>query len=391
MSDLVEMIRSSGWIKPIVCTPSHTIISGHRRLRAAQELGLKCVPVEIREFPDDLAELEALLLENASRVKTIEQKIREGEAWRELELSKAKSRQTASLKIGSQTPVRENFPTRETGRVRDAIASRVGLGSGRTYEKAAKVVQEIDSLWQDTPETANALRKVLNEQSVDAAHRIVRQPAQKRQKILNLIASGIAKSTRKAEKIVQENSTQENSPASFQGFCVGDLVEVNAQAESFKEYIGRQGQVDQILADLQQISVNLEKDPNKIRFYSHELTLITKAPPPNPLRVGDIVVVDIDRLVSVSPQEKKWNGFWGKVKSIGQTGSIEVTMGAANLRLFPRDLKSIDALSEELPIVAERVLRLRQLELDEIEERMLDVIQRREWLTPKAVVTSRKY
>jgi len=33
--------------------------------------------------------------------------------------------------------------------------------------------------------------------------------------------------------------------------------------------------------------------------------------------------------------------------------------------------------------VVERVLHLRRLELDEVEERMLDVFQRREWLTSR--------
>ncbi len=93
ISELVELIRVSSWIKPLVVTKSGRILSGHRRRRAALELGLLSVPVEVREFSDELIELELLLLENASRVKTIEQKVREGEAWREIEAAKAKTRQ----------------------------------------------------------------------------------------------------------------------------------------------------------------------------------------------------------------------------------------------------------------------------------------------------------
>lgn len=53
---------------------------------------------------------------------------------------------------------------------------------------------------------------------------------------------------------------------------------------------------------------------------------------------------------------------------------------------FPRDLKPVDAPSADLRHVVERVLRLRGFGLDEIEERMLDVLQRREWFTHSQLI-----
>jgi len=389
LSELVELIRFSGWVKRLVVTPNYTIISGHRRWKAVSLLGWGTVPVEYREFENELAELEALLLENASRLKTTEQKVREGEAWRELEESIAKIRQTANLKIGNQTPVRENFPTRERGRVHDAIAARVGLGSGRTYSKAAKVVSQIDEETnQGHREIAQVLRKVLNEQSVDAAHTLLKKSPQERQAIADLIASGKAKSTFQARQMVRQNNCGEfNNPqsATLAGFSAGDWVTVNDNSQS-KTYIGLKGQVEQILAVENHISVNLEDAPDKVRFYPNELTLVTKATPPCPFRVGDIVFVDIDRHEAASPQEKKWNGCWGKVTQIGEMGSLTVDVGFQSLQLFPRDLKPIDAPTTDMGNVVERVLWLRGSELDEIEQRMLDVIQRRSWFTPKQMV-----
>jgi ParB family chromosome partitioning protein len=81
-TELIDLIRMSGWVKPLVITPRGTIISGHQRCKAVLALGWESLMVEVREFADELAELEALLLENASRLKTTEQKVREGEAWR---------------------------------------------------------------------------------------------------------------------------------------------------------------------------------------------------------------------------------------------------------------------------------------------------------------------
>jgi ParB/RepB/Spo0J family partition protein len=99
ISQLVESIRTSGWWRPLLVTPKRTIVSGHRRWRAALELGLDWVPVEVRAFPHRMAELETLLVENSSRFKTREQKVREANSWKEIEADKAKRRQTAGVQI----------------------------------------------------------------------------------------------------------------------------------------------------------------------------------------------------------------------------------------------------------------------------------------------------
>lgn len=310
--------------------------------------------------------------------------MREALAWQEIETFKAKLRQKASLRIGKHTPVQENFPERERGQSRDRIASHVGLGSGRTYEKAAAVVREIDALVSATPETAMGFRKVL-EHSVDAAHRLLKKPEPQRQRILSLIAQG--KSIKQAERIIKQNNYPDRvSQETLGGFSVGDWVEVSAEAENFETYIGLKGQVEQVWAGEQRISVNLEGGPCKIRFYPHELILVAKAPPPCPFRVGDIAFIDIDRAWEASAREKKWNGFWGQIKQIGQSGSLRVDVGFETLQLFKRDLKPIDAPNSDLHQVAERVLRLRSLSLDEIEQKMLDVIQRREWFTSRQLI-----
>lgn len=271
-----------------------------------------------------------------------------------------------------------------------AIASRVGLGSGRTYEKAAKVVRLIDEEAEvGHLEIAQALRKVLNEQSVDAAHTLFKKSPQERSCIADLIVNGLAKSVRQAQQMVrQKTHFIFNDPrgVTYAGFSVGDRVEVNSQAQSFTIYIGQRGQVEQVWPAEQQIIVNLEGGPSKIRFYPHELTMIALAPPPNPFRVGDIVFVDIDRREAASVQEKRWNGFWGKITQIGEMGSLTVDIGSYALQLFPRDLKPIDAQGSELRQVVERVLRLRRFELDPIEQTMLDVLQQREWFTPKQLI-----
>ena len=183
ISVLVELIQESGWIKPIVVSQHGRIISGHRRWKAAVELRWLEVPIFVKEFSSEMAELEALLLENATRDKNPEQKVREGWVWENIEGEKARVRSLANLKQNQNQPTEvENFPPREKGKTRDALASRVGLGSGRNYDKAATTVAEIDKLLssdlEQNQEFARILRHTLNRKSVHAAYQLI-HPAQR--------------------------------------------------------------------------------------------------------------------------------------------------------------------------------------------------------------------
>jgi DNA (cytosine-5)-methyltransferase 1 len=199
VSDLVELIGNSNWLKPLVITPDFIIISGHRRWKAALELGWLSIPVVVREFKGTLAELEALLLENATREKTIEQKVREAALWKEIEQESAKLRQ------GTRRDIQENFPgcCEQFGQSRDRVAQRVGLGSGKTYSKAAIVVYEIDkAVSSGRLARAKALRSVLNHQSVDGAYKLSEKPVAESDPILELIASGEVRTPKQAQLLL---------------------------------------------------------------------------------------------------------------------------------------------------------------------------------------------
>jgi len=78
--------------------------------------------VEVREFSSSATELEALLLENQSRHKTIEQKVREANVWKDVESELAHRRKLATLKQGESRPDVQNFAHRETlGKTRDHL------------------------------------------------------------------------------------------------------------------------------------------------------------------------------------------------------------------------------------------------------------------------------
>ena len=58
MDELVESVRTYGILSPLLARPKgegYELVSGHRRRLAAQKLGLKTVPVLVREMSDDEA------------------------------------------------------------------------------------------------------------------------------------------------------------------------------------------------------------------------------------------------------------------------------------------------------------------------------------------------
>jgi hypothetical protein len=162
---------------------------------------------------------------------------------------------------------------------------------------------------------------------------------------------------------------------------VGDWVEVSDKASP---HHGARGQVDLIVPVEKCLSVMLEDVAHSMHFFPQELTLIAKAPPPCPFALGDLV--RIDRAAVIEAANKKYQGLWGIVLEIGELGSVKVDVGRVVLQLLPFDLKPIDAPSSQFKDVAVRVLRLRKLELDEIEEKMLDVLQVREWFTSHQLI-----
>lgn len=169
--ELAERIAASNWIKPLVVTPTRRIISGHRRWRAALALGLAELPIEERAFTSEAEELEALLLENASRDKTTVQKIREAEVWREIEAERARVRSGARTDLVVNLPP---GPVQDFGKTREKVAEKIGM-SGSSYERAAKVVAVADQKAAAGDEAeAERLLSLLNK-SVNAAHSEVRK------------------------------------------------------------------------------------------------------------------------------------------------------------------------------------------------------------------------
>jgi len=70
-------IKNDGVLSPILVSPDMTIISGHQRLKACKDLGIKLIPIMIREdLTEEDDKLKILLAANFGRTKNDESKQR---------------------------------------------------------------------------------------------------------------------------------------------------------------------------------------------------------------------------------------------------------------------------------------------------------------------------
>ena len=137
IDDLLESIRNYGILVPLTITDKNMIISGHRRWRSAITLALEQVPVVVTTFPDEWAEKRAILDFNKQREKTFSQKMNEAQLIKDIATEDARRRQATST--GGKNPqLKENYPKAE-GQARDIVAEKIGIGSGRTFDKAEKI------------------------------------------------------------------------------------------------------------------------------------------------------------------------------------------------------------------------------------------------------------
>lgn len=142
--DLVENIQKSGWVSPLTITQNCVIISGHRRHRACQQLGIKEVEVIVKQYDNDIDIVEALVLDNKQREKTNLQKANEAEALLIIERTRADERKKAGIKVNLTA---ESPYGKQKGESRDIVAEQVGFKSGREVERAvaaAKVIKEAE-------------------------------------------------------------------------------------------------------------------------------------------------------------------------------------------------------------------------------------------------------
>lgn len=143
IQELADDIRDNGLINPPVITPdTYELITGERRIRAMKLLGYQQIEVRPMAVKDAEHQLNLEISENEARKDFSKaERIDYARRLERIESLKAEKR----MKAGKVDPM-ETFPQ---GTTRDVVASKLGIGSGKQYEKEKFIVDNKDSL---TPE-----------------------------------------------------------------------------------------------------------------------------------------------------------------------------------------------------------------------------------------------
>jgi hypothetical protein len=186
--EFLENVRLCGIIQPIVlAADERTVVSGHKRRKAAISIGLEAVKVIVRRDLVDKLDIErALILSNEQREnRSTEMRAREFKRLREIEEAFAARRQKAGKSVpkptgGTDTPDEplikvikgsSGVTMPPSGRASEIAAEAVGM-SYPTAAKAEVVIDKIDELTErGHVHKAEELRETL-EQNVSAAHRL---------------------------------------------------------------------------------------------------------------------------------------------------------------------------------------------------------------------------
>lgn len=169
--ELVSSIKKNGIIQPIVVRKSdagYEIIVGERRWRAAQEAGLKDVPVVIREAEDrEMAEIS--IIENLQREEL--NPIEEAEAFQTLINKFSLSQEEISSRVGKDRSTIANSVRllKLPSVVRDALIKKnISAGHARallalsTTEEQTRVLGAILKKGLSVRETERIIKNIMN-------------------------------------------------------------------------------------------------------------------------------------------------------------------------------------------------------------------------------------
>jgi ParB family chromosome partitioning protein len=132
IQELADDIQQNGLINPPVVNKEYELLAGERRLRACKSLGWKQIEVRMMDTRDAEHELEIEISENEVRKEfSRAERIDYAKRLERIESAKARTRMGES---GG------NISTPE-GKTRDIVATKMGIGSGKQYEKEKYVVE----------------------------------------------------------------------------------------------------------------------------------------------------------------------------------------------------------------------------------------------------------
>lgn len=276
----VESIKTSGIIEPIIATQDLVIVSGHQRVRAAKQLGMQKVMVDIRRYDDEDKILKDLIETNIrQRGVGNPNPIKFGKCIEELE-------RIEGIQHGGD---HKSESKKSNPKVSDLITQKdlanelgISVDTLENYKKLSNLIPEIGDLVETgkvSTSTALAIVKELSPEeqeefvrSMDVTKKITKAEAQKyindvkyppdyeqTKRELSYANEEISRLTNESQKAKQElrdirkamETEKENTPREKYSKKLQDSVllfcaEIDSFLERFGGYVWLTDEVDQI-------------------------------------------------------------------------------------------------------------------------------------------------
>lgn len=172
LGELADSIREHGIIQPLIVSQgeggTYILVAGERRLRAAQQIGLRTVPAILRQASDrDL--LELALIENIQRAEL--NPLEEAEAYRQLTEDFGLSHEEVARRVGKSRPAVSN--TMRLLQLSDTVKNALVESYSHADENDQDLEQQQQSKFRLSEGHARALLRLTTHQAQDAALRTV--------------------------------------------------------------------------------------------------------------------------------------------------------------------------------------------------------------------------
>ena len=177
--EFIDSIKTRGVIEPIVITPDKVIVSGHQRVRACKELGIKTVMCDVHTYNNDDEILQDLLETN------IRQRGDVGGSAKKVGLRIKELERIYGIKVGNP-----NYEKNSQLKTQTQLATDMGMDvrTLQNYKKLTEMIPELEELVDTgiaTPTTALAIMRNLSEEeqlemisSLDTTKKITQKQVQ---------------------------------------------------------------------------------------------------------------------------------------------------------------------------------------------------------------------
>ena len=213
----IDSIQTSGVIEPIIATQDNVIVSGHQRVRACKQLGIKEVAVEVRHYDSEDEILKQLIETNiCQRGIGNVNAVKMGRCLKELERIEGVRH---GGDHGNQYTVADgnNFPLAKT---QAALAEEIGITpkQWRNYKSITDLVPELQDAVQTGTITATTayglVKKLTPDEQKQLAEKLSGSDKKRSGSEVNAIVSEVKAENDKLRRILSEKEVEHKKQVS---------------------------------------------------------------------------------------------------------------------------------------------------------------------------------